>query len=157
MVLTGVVPFLLGLIPKWADKVGLNSDNLLHKVIISCLLCFGGGVLLATSQVHMQTEAIENIKLGSGGGGSFEGLGEVLICAGFLLIYLIEELVHASCDKYAQHNHCPDDHTQTIKVHRTFAIRQRDCDADADDEHERRHLMDQYQILNENQHDGGVT
>ena len=122
---------------------------------------------------------IENIKLGSGEGGSFEGLGEVLICAGFLLIYLIEELVHASCDKYAQHNHCPDDHTQTIKVHRflfrlrekkgrffkthsvnlfcryrTFAIRQRDCDADADDEHERRHLMDQYQILEENQHDG---
>ena len=56
MVLTGVVPFFLGLIPKWADKVGLNSDNLRHKVIISCLLCFGGGVLLATSQVHMQTE-----------------------------------------------------------------------------------------------------
>ena len=122
---------------------------------------------------------IENIKLGSGERGSFQGLGEVLICAGFLLIYLIEELVHASCDKYAQHNHCPDDHTQTIKVHRfifrlkvkkegniftyfvnlfrvyrTFAIRQRDCDADADDEHERRHLMDQYQILEENQHDG---
>ena len=75
---------------------------------------------------HVQNQVIENIKLGSGEGGSFEGLGEVLICAGFLLIYLIEELVHASCDKYAQHNHCPDDHTQTIKVHRfLFRLREK--------------------------------
>ena len=78
---------------------------------------------------HVQNQVIENIKLGSGEGGSFEGLGEVLICAGFLLIYLIEELVHASCDKYAQHNHCPDDHTQTIKVHRfLFRLREKRVD-----------------------------
>ena len=60
---------------------------------------------------------IENIKLGTPNG-SFEGLGEVLICAGFLLIYLIEELVHVTCDRYAQHDHCEDDHNQSIKVHR---------------------------------------
>ena len=63
---------------------------------------------------------IENIKLGTPDG-SFEGLGEVLICAGFLLIYLIEELVHVTCDRYAQHDHCEEDHTQTIKAHRLFS------------------------------------
>ena len=62
------------------------------------------------------------MKLGTSAG-SFEGLGEVLICAGFLLIYLIEELVHVTCDRYAKHDHCQDDHTQSIKVHRSVDIK----------------------------------
>ena len=46
----------------------------------------------------------------------------MLICAGFLLIYLIEELVHVTCDRYAQHDHCEEDHSQTIKAHRLYLL-----------------------------------
>lgn len=55
MVLTGVVPVILGLIPL---KVGryINAENIRHQVIVSCLLCFGGGILLATSMLHMLPE-----------------------------------------------------------------------------------------------------
>ena len=56
MVLTGVVPFCLGLLPRWISNTRLNTESLRHKIVVSCLLCFGGGVLLATSQVHMQME-----------------------------------------------------------------------------------------------------
>lgn len=78
----GILPF------KFKNQM-LHNDN--NKLIISTLLSFGGGVLLCTTFLHLLPEVNENI----------EGLklnsnlnGELLMCCGFFIIYLIEEFVH---------------------------------------------------------------
>ena len=55
MFLTGIIPIGLGLLPL---KIGkwLNAENIRHQIIVSSLLCFGGGILLATSLLHMLPE-----------------------------------------------------------------------------------------------------
>ncbi|XP_047354844.1 zinc transporter ZIP3 isoform X1 [Vespa velutina] len=55
-----------------------------HKLILSCVLCFGGGVLLATSILHMLPEVRE----------SLPKYGELAISCGFLLLYFVDECVH---------------------------------------------------------------
>jgi len=130
MLLTGLVPVFLGLIPMKAGRY-INSDNKRHQSIVSCLLCFGAGILLATSMIHMLPEVRENLELGlSGSSFSSDGLAETLLCAGFFVIYFVEELVHFACDRDLQHDHCEEfDHTQSINIHRTFSIRPGQCDA----------------------------
>lgn len=73
----------------------------------------------------------ENLETGVPNGG--ENLGETILCLGFFLIYFVEELVHFACDSSLQHDHCDEeDHTQSITVHRSFTIRQANCEAGAD-------------------------
>ena len=62
-----------------------------HTFLTSFLLCFGGGVLLATTMIHLLpeishdlTDSAERLEL--------EFLPELVVCAGFFLIYLVEEL-----------------------------------------------------------------
>ena len=55
MVLTGLVPILLGLIP-WKVGKYVNADNIRHQIVVSCLLCFGGGILIGLSLLHMLPE-----------------------------------------------------------------------------------------------------
>ena len=59
MVLTSVIPILLSLLPLWFKSYLVPSRNHQSKwraIIQSVLLCFGGGVLLATSLVHLLPE-----------------------------------------------------------------------------------------------------
>ena len=57
MVLLGGVSIILGFIPLKLGKWFKSSDGSpRHGTIFSSLLCFGGGVLLATSLLHMVTE-----------------------------------------------------------------------------------------------------
>ena len=57
MVLLGGISIILGFIPmklgKWFKG---NDGSIRHGTIFSSLLCFGGGVLLATSLLHMLPE-----------------------------------------------------------------------------------------------------
>ncbi|XP_047506019.1 zinc transporter ZIP3 [Pieris napi] len=55
-----------------------------HPLLISCLLCFGGGVLLSTSLTHILPESREIL-------GKYSELG---FCVGFFLVYFVDELVH---------------------------------------------------------------
>ena len=58
MTLLGSVSILLGFIPLKLGNVFKDSHgNRKHDAILSTLLCFGGGVLLATSLLHMLPEA----------------------------------------------------------------------------------------------------
>ena len=57
MVLTGAVPIVLGLIP-WKVGQHVDRNNRWHKVTVSCLLCYGGGILLALSLLHMLPEVL---------------------------------------------------------------------------------------------------
>ena len=57
------------------------------------MLCFGAGVLLATAMLHILPEIREGMEETQESLG-ISWLAEVVFCAGFLLVYLVEEIVH---------------------------------------------------------------
>lgn len=77
-----------------------NITYNLQGLQTSLLLCFGGGVLLFTTFLHLAPEvriSVErhqtNSQLPTLGALS---LSELLFCAGFFLVYFVEEAVHAA-------------------------------------------------------------
>ncbi|XP_060845045.1 zinc transporter ZIP2-like [Rhopalosiphum padi] len=71
--------------------------------IVSLLLCFGGGVLLFTTFLHLQPEVRESVvrlqrahRLPDGHG--TENLGDLIFCVGFFLVFIIDQIVHAVLD-----------------------------------------------------------
>ncbi|XP_014615255.1 PREDICTED: uncharacterized protein LOC106793117 isoform X2 [Polistes canadensis] len=73
-----------------------NSQGLLT----SLLLCFGGGVLLFTTFLHLAPEVRLSVETHQSNGqlpilGTLS-LSELLFCGGFFLVYLVEEAVHAA-------------------------------------------------------------
>jgi zinc transporter ZupT len=56
-------------------------------LLISAFLCFGAGVLLSVSLLHMLPEAHEGVP----------DLAELSFCIGFLFLYLVDEVVHLFC------------------------------------------------------------
>lgn len=74
---------LVGLIPAYFTRHGLRY----WPLFVSSLLCFGGGVLLATSLLHILPEARQ---LASG----YEQYAELVMCIGFFVLYILDELVH---------------------------------------------------------------
>lgn len=89
----GMAPFKLAQWFKWTDKAADAKATLL----VSMLLSFGGGALLCTTFQHLLPEINETILHLTNAGAmpamNFS-LGEFLMCAGFFIIYLVEELVH---------------------------------------------------------------
>lgn len=66
----------------------------------SLLLCFGGGVLLFTTFLHLAPEVRLSVERHQSNGqlptlGTLS-LSELLFCGGFFLVYLVEEAVHAA-------------------------------------------------------------
>lgn len=64
------------------------------------LLCFGGGVLLFTTFLHLAPEVRVSVERHQSNGqlptlGTLS-LSELLFCAGFFLVYFVEEAVHAA-------------------------------------------------------------
>uniref|UniRef100_A0A1L8DEK4 Putative fe2+/zn2+ regulated transporter n=2 Tax=Nyssomyia neivai TaxID=330878 RepID=A0A1L8DEK4_9DIPT len=93
--LFGLIPFKLAKWCNWIDQdTGRKSKT---GKTIGALLCFGGGVLLATTFLHLLPEVGDNI-------GHLEEQGllptfpfhaaEFLMCLGFFLMCLIEEIIH---------------------------------------------------------------
>jgi zinc transporter 1/2/3 len=98
-VICGIVPFKLAKIFKWnepIDKHNKVSDRK-SSLVVSMLLCLGGGVLLATTFLHLLPEISHTITVLEDDGlipkSNFH-LAEILMMIGFFLIYMIEELVH---------------------------------------------------------------
>lgn len=81
MFLLGVGSLIFGLLPTYFTT---RIDRHTQSLTLSNLLCFGAGVLLATSLVHMLPEVREN----------FSDYPEVVLCSGFLLVYVFDELIH---------------------------------------------------------------
>lgn len=81
MVSIGVASFIIGLIPGCLIHRGRALQKRLY---LSALLCFGGGVLLSTSMLHMLPETKEDLP----------EYGELVFCCGFLLLYLVDEICH---------------------------------------------------------------
>lgn len=80
MLSLGVGSFILGMAPAYISQNARRR----HPLLISCLLCFGGGVLLSTSLLHILPEARETLP----------NYSELMLCIGFFLVYVIDEIVH---------------------------------------------------------------
>lgn len=82
---------------------GAGRHSKRKDAITSILLCFGGGVLLSTSMIHMLPEVRKG--MANTGHENVHGdqkyhktevpYAEITLCCGFLLVYFIEELVLA--------------------------------------------------------------
>lgn len=75
---------IIGLLPACFSRRCRTNFPLL----ISAMLCFGGGVLLATSLVHMLPEIRTTLH------GNWKQYAELLYCAGFFVLYLVDEIAH---------------------------------------------------------------
>ncbi|KAL4717418.1 hypothetical protein ACJJTC_017305 [Scirpophaga incertulas] len=80
MLTLGLGSFITGMLPACFSERTRQK----HPLLVSCLLCFGGGVLFSTSLVHMLPEAREKLP----------NLSELMFCIGFFLVYLVDELMH---------------------------------------------------------------
>ena len=56
MVLLGGISLILGYLPIKIGAYFLRDDRGWKRTVTSVLLCFGGGVLFATSMIHMLPE-----------------------------------------------------------------------------------------------------
>jgi len=100
IVLLSVVTLILGLIPipiarslNW--KNGGKEMSSLAKNILSGLLCFGAGVLMATALIHLLPEVHDGMETlrDNGTVNSELPLAEIILGAGFFLVYLVEEVI----------------------------------------------------------------
>ncbi|XP_030749156.1 zinc transporter ZIP1-like [Sitophilus oryzae] len=107
MLVLGLSSFFLGVLPvKLTNLIpSLKSPDGKKNLLLSLLLCFGGGVLLFTTFIHLQPEVREYFHileeenkipdLGLKG----VPLSELCFCLGFFFVYLIEEVVHLFLDR----------------------------------------------------------
>ncbi|XP_059477988.1 zinc transporter ZIP1-like [Neocloeon triangulifer] len=114
LVTLGLVSFFLGMIPikisrvlKWTSHGCQKSPR--SQLVLSAMLCFGAGVLLATALTHMLPEVRVNVEAAMAAPDvppwlKRLPLTEVLLAAGFFLVYGLDELVHSSLYR-SQHSH----------------------------------------------------
>lgn len=96
---SGILPMMLTKYFNWSDPNRDPRANLL----VSSLLSFGGGALLATTIMHLLPEIDEIIKSLQHEGALPEldfSLTNLLMAVGFFIIYMVEELVHAYLRKH---------------------------------------------------------
>ena len=93
--IVGVLP-LLGVRKGWINRSESGQSQRM-VVIFSCMMSFGGGVILTSCLTHMLPdvnevlqEALENNTFPDSG----LPVAEIFVLAGFLMIYLLEEVVH---------------------------------------------------------------
>lgn len=108
--LFGLLPFQLSKWFKWFETDPQQPGRIggaRTSIVISLLLCFGGGVLLATTFLHLLPEVTESIGALQSSGKLPEfkfHFAEMLMCIGFFTMYFVEELVHM-CMHSREHSH----------------------------------------------------
>jgi len=97
MTILGGVSLIVGFIPLLlAKKVNIQPGSR-GSLVVSCLNCFGGGVILTTALTHMLPEV--NLFLAHNiASGQIEESGlplaEIWVLCGFFMIYFVEEVTH---------------------------------------------------------------
>lgn len=105
MICLGLVTWIVGVLPLIGVRRGWlkSSDQAQSRktvVIISCMLSFGGGVILTSCLTHMLPDVNEVLETGGGYLSSSElPIAEIFVLAGFLMIYLLEEAAHLILEK----------------------------------------------------------
>lgn len=129
MLVLGLCSFGLGILPvklaswlHWNKESQSTTKSSSQHFVISLLLCFGGGVLLYTTLLHLQPEVREGMEELQSSGAIPElrhdlHIAELVFCAGFFFVYLVEELVHAVLDSR------PHEHEDEAVLHRTMSLR----------------------------------
>jgi len=102
MLVLGLATWIIGIVPLfsvkrgWLSRKESDGESRMGNVL-SCLMCFGGGVIMTSSLAHMLPDVNEVLEL-SLEHGTFPDTGlpiaEILVLAGFLFIYTTEELMH---------------------------------------------------------------
>jgi len=109
LALMTVATLIVSLAPIYVrKKLYKQTNSKIREMVLSGLLCFGAGVLLASVFLHLLPETRANISDATKRGFITEidfPLAEVLVCCGFFLIYLIEDIVH----KCLNHSHVKED------------------------------------------------
>lgn len=91
---SGMIPMFLSKKFNWSDPNRDPRTNL----VVSSLLSFGGGALLCTTLMHLLPEIDETISALQSEGQLPDwefSLTNLLMAAGFFIIYFVEEIVHA--------------------------------------------------------------
>lgn len=115
----GGASFLVGMLPVYLKRlIPIQTSEQDKHLTLSLLLCFGGGVLLFTTFLHLQPEVRESFaRLESENKIPTIGYGistsELVFCLGFFFVYLIEELIHSCLDKKMKHD----------VLHRSLSVR----------------------------------
>jgi len=122
MAILGGVSLLVGFIPIFlARKVNLSHGSR-GGLLVSCLNCFGGGVILTTALTHMLPEVNEFLEYNIDHGQIDDKglpLAEIWILCGFLMIYFIEEVTHSltrSCVDQPETVGCEHSHDMPTQV-----------------------------------------
>ncbi|XP_060877960.1 zinc transporter ZIP3-like [Metopolophium dirhodum] len=145
MLVLGLGSFVLGVVPlkltKWwrmnpaaappSHQTGGHShggDSATGSPAVSLLLCFGGGVLLFTTLLHLQPEVREGVgRLQKSGqlpnGQGTEHLGDLIFCAGFFMVFIVDEIVHSVLDRCAA-GHVDRSSAEEV-LHRSMSLRRR--------------------------------
>lgn len=145
MLVLGLGSFVLGMLPirltsrKWwrpnAEAPGQHSGHshpghsaTEYSPVVSLLLCFGGGVLLFTTFLHLLPEVRENVDQLQAAhkllpdGPTAEKMGYLIFCVGFFLVFVIDQIVHDVLDSvYAADG---DDAGQEM-LQRSMSLRRR--------------------------------
>ncbi|KZC10726.1 Zinc transporter ZIP3 [Dufourea novaeangliae] len=90
----GILPMQMA---KWLKWNANDIANPRSTRLVSLLLGFGGGVLFSTTFLHLLPEVKESVEHLTHDGKLPKlnfSLAEVLTCAGFFIMYLVEESVH---------------------------------------------------------------
>lgn len=142
MLILGLGSFMLGVLPMkftsknwWRPNVEVQTQNGGHShpghsapdssPVVSLLLCFGGGVLLFTTLLHLQPEVREGVSQLQLTGQLFNGhgtenLGDLIFCAGFFLVFIIDQVVHTVLDSWYV-----DSEASKEVMHRSMSLRRR--------------------------------
>jgi zinc transporter 1/2/3 len=131
MIVLCVATFILGMIPiklstwfGWSRKTdGSLGTSKTSQLILSLLLCFGGGALLCTMFLHMLPEVREFVSELQGEGDIAEtsfSLPELMLCCGFFIMYLVEELTHLYLHGHGDGKAISE---ADEVIHRSFSIR----------------------------------
>nr|XP_023017542.1 zinc transporter ZIP1 [Leptinotarsa decemlineata] len=84
VVVLGLASLFVGILPNCFGRQGRKQWPLL----LSSLLCFGGGVLLSTALLHILPELRESIPE------EYKQYVEIVFCLGFFILYMVDEIVH---------------------------------------------------------------
>ncbi|KAI9554380.1 hypothetical protein GHT06_019652 [Daphnia sinensis] len=124
MIVLSLGTLILGLLPIWIIrrmKVQSGSHEMSPGIrnVLSGMLCFGGGVLMATALTHLLPELHEGITELQADGTIKSSLpiAEIIFSAGFFLVYLIEELVHVIIHRRSHHRKKAD-----VSIHQSVGI-----------------------------------
>ncbi|KRT83912.1 hypothetical protein AMK59_3797 [Oryctes borbonicus] len=113
---------ILGLLPLQLSRCFKWQTNPKNNIYVNLLLCFGGGILLCTTFLHLLPEVTESVAELQENGSLPEvrfHFSELLMCIGFFTMYFVEECVHVYLNSKQK--------TLDLKAFsRTFSIRRGD-------------------------------